>query len=832
MADSDKVRPIIVITGAAGQLGSALRSYLKKDYTVVGMDLPKNKSDINIDLTSEQSCQEALAKFKQEYGSKIASVIHLAAYFDFSGNYSPLYDKINCGGTRSLLLALQSFEIERFIYSSTMLVHKPGVVGAVITEDTPIEPRWAYPKSKAETEQIIREEHGSIPYVLLRLAGLYDEHTSVPTLAHQMARIYEHNLKSVFYAGDSRAGQAFIHRDDMLRLFKSVIDKRQDLSKEETILAGEPEAISYDRLQQHLGQLIHGRENWHTVNVPKPVAKVGAWMQEKSEPIVPDDIDKGEKPFIRSFMIDLASDHYALDISKAKRLLEWQPQHRLRDTLPAMVEDLKNDPIKWYEDNRISPPDWMRGAQKINADPEKIRNRFEAKFRDHHQNNMWAHLLNIGLGFWLISSPWAMGYESLQLTYSDMVAGLLIIIFGTVSLSPRPLLRHFRWLLGAVGLWLLFAPLLFWAPTAAAYLNDTLVGTLVMGFSLLVRPLPGISPLAATTGPDVPPGWDFSPSTWVQRLPIIVLAFVGFFISRYLTAYQLGHIDNVWDPFFNGALPDAKNGTEEIITSRVSEAWPVPDAGIGALTYLLEILTGLIGSSKRWRTMPWLVLLFGFMIVPLGAVSITFIIIQPIVLDTWCTLCLVAAAAMLLQIPYSFDEIIATLAFLRRRAVAGRPWLLILFTGDTDEPYYKSEKTRRKFDKEGNDLSRSMSAIIKDMLQGGISLPWHLGGCILIAIWLLFTRLTVDSSGTMANTEHLIGSLVLTITVTAFAEVMRPLRFLNIFLGLALMITPFILNTSAVSAITTGLCGLALIAFSIPRGKICFHYGTWNRVIV
>ena len=62
--------------------------------------------------------------------------------------------------------------------------------------------------------------------------------------------------------------------------------------------------------------------------------------------------------------------------------------------------------------------------------------------------------------------------------------------------------------------------------------------------------------------------------------------------------------------------------------SEVSEAWPVPDAGLGAMTYALEILTGLMGSTRRWRTMPWLVMLFGIMIVPLGVVSIFFIIIQ------------------------------------------------------------------------------------------------------------------------------------------------------------------------------------------------------------
>ena len=75
------------------------------------------------------------------------------------------------------------------------------------------------------------------------------------------------------------------------------------------------------------------------------------------------------------------------------------------------------------------------------------------------------------------------------------------------------------------------------------------------------------------------------------------------------------------------------------------------DAAVGGYTYMLEILTGIVGSRMRWRTMPWLVLLFGLMIAPLGVTSIFFIIIQPIVIGTWSTLALLAAAVMLVQIP-------------------------------------------------------------------------------------------------------------------------------------------------------------------------------------
>lgn len=54
-------------------------------------------------------------------------------------------------------------------------------------------------------------------------------------------------------------------------------------------------------------------------------------------------------------------------------------------------------------------------------------------------------------------------------------------------------------------------------------------------------------------------------------------------------------------------------------------------------------------------------------------------------IGTWSIVALAGAAAVLIQIPYSLDELIATLQFLRRRARAGQNWGRLLFVGDTDE---------------------------------------------------------------------------------------------------------------------------------------------------
>jgi dTDP-D-glucose 4,6-dehydratase len=76
-------------------------------------------------------------------------------------------------------------------------------------------------------------------------------------------------------------------------------------------------------------------------------------------------------------MIDLADDHYPIDISHARDELGWEPKHRLRDTLPEIVDRLKRDPKKWYEINSLPVPE--------EAEPKDVR-QAEQLFIDHMFN--------------------------------------------------------------------------------------------------------------------------------------------------------------------------------------------------------------------------------------------------------------------------------------------------------------------------------------------------------------------------------------------------------------------------------------------------------------
>jgi UDP-glucose 4-epimerase len=340
-------KAVVLVTGGSGLIGSKLITQLQDNYQVIGLDRTDNVHQpakveyVGFDIADEQSVVMALERVRYAYGNHIASVVHLAAYYDFSGKPSPLYEEVTVKGTEKLLKALQSFRVDQFIFSSTNLIYKPTTPGQKINEDCPLAANWDYPESKVDTEKIIHEKRGNIPVAILRLAGVYNEEGNSIPVTHQIQRIYEKALTSYFFSGDITHGNVFLHMDDLMSALIKTIEKRHELPEEIAINIGEPVTPSYEQLQERIGLLVH-REEWKTYEIPKPLAKAGAWAQ-----------DLFGDPFIKPWMIDRADDHYELDISRAKTLLGWEPRHSLMDTLPAMISKLKVDPVAWYERNGL-----------------------------------------------------------------------------------------------------------------------------------------------------------------------------------------------------------------------------------------------------------------------------------------------------------------------------------------------------------------------------------------------------------------------------------------------------------------------------------------------
>ena len=431
----------------------------------------------------------------------------------------------------------------------------------------------------------------------------------------------------------------------------------------------------------------------------------------------------------------------------------------------------------------------------------------------HGQGAAWPHFANMTVGLWLITSAFALGYRSAALQVSDVASGALVLVLAALSLSRRPFWRLWApWANSLVGLWLLFAPLVFWAPTAAAYANDTLAGTLVVVFAILAPGMPMAPGMSMAPGPDVPPGWSYNPSSWPQRAPIIALALVGFFLSRQMTSFQLGYVPSLTDPFFG-------LGTERVLTSDVSRAFPIPDAGLGAVAYMVEFLMGFMGDERRWRTMPWMVTFFGILVVPLGVVSITLIVLQPLAVGAWCTPCLVAASAMLIMIALTLDEVVAMGQFLVEARREGQPLWRTFWLGGTlrDRPVPGAVHP---------------DVVSVQAMVWGVAMPWNLLLSVGLGVWLMLGPSVLGSAGAAAHSDHLVGALIVTTAVIALADVGRAMRFLNVVFGAWVIAAPWVLGgATPASRWNDAIVAALVILLSLPRGPVGERYGTWHRYI-
>lgn len=356
-------REVILITGSSGRIGAKLTERLHRKYRVIGFDhQPSNcalevADCVTVDLTRESSVQQAMEYVRSCYGSRIASVVHLAAYYDFSGKKSPLYDEVNVRGTWRLVRSLREFTVEQFLFASTMVVHEPTEPGEPICEASPLATShdWGYPRSKMETERLLRGHRGDMSLAIVRLASVYDEYCRHIPLARHFQRIYERQMIGHLFAGNPLHGMTYLHQDDLTDALVRIIESRRALPRETVLLLGESEPVSYQELQDELGRRIHGRE-WETQIVPPAVARAGAWIQEH--------LPAKREVFIKPWMINHADDHYELDTLRARTLLGWRPERRLLQTLPDMVSVLFHDPRRWYATNELDLPEWLLEDQR------------------------------------------------------------------------------------------------------------------------------------------------------------------------------------------------------------------------------------------------------------------------------------------------------------------------------------------------------------------------------------------------------------------------------------------------------------------------------------
>ena len=165
------VKPVVVVTGVAGNLGVRLLSQLT-DFQVIGIDLNPPQTNIplrfvQMDLGQEESCRELFLLLRE---SRAIAVVHLAFVIDPVRTGVLDLDRmwqINVAGTARVMEAVTEANraeviVQKFIFPSSVSAYGPDLPGPV-TEDFPLGAHTLpYAIHKKESDEVVRQRCGAL----------------------------------------------------------------------------------------------------------------------------------------------------------------------------------------------------------------------------------------------------------------------------------------------------------------------------------------------------------------------------------------------------------------------------------------------------------------------------------------------------------------------------------------------------------------------------------------------------------------------------------------------------------------------------------------------
>ncbi|MEY4631316.1 MAG: hypothetical protein RIQ81_1436 [Pseudomonadota bacterium] len=368
------------MTGASGLLGRYLRYALNSKYRFWCVDrapVPDmyvgDVGDV-VDLGSLSTLTEAWER-RREITSNLHAVVHLAAYYDFSNVPNPAYVRVNQGLERLLMLISKDAPGNCvFVHAGSVISLAPSMPGQRLNESSPRAATWEYPRSKQQAERLLDQSPLRQPIIQLILAGIYTDWCELVPLFQWIELCGRPGIERNFYAGPPTRGHSYVHIEDVVRAFEIVLDrygnggdlikqaefellekrlkKSVEVSMEggvrEKFLIGQPQPVTYREIHARACSALFGRA-LPLIQLPPEWAKVGVAILAM--------VAKARKKpqFIRSWMVDRAGDHYALDLTRARTRLGWVPKKSLQTDLDGMLGRAMRERDRWLKANLARP---------------------------------------------------------------------------------------------------------------------------------------------------------------------------------------------------------------------------------------------------------------------------------------------------------------------------------------------------------------------------------------------------------------------------------------------------------------------------------------------
>jgi nucleoside-diphosphate-sugar epimerase len=304
----------VLITGAAGFIGANLaRYFLKKGAKIFVFtrrasdkwrirDVSGNISECSVDLKDADNLEKTIKKIKPQI------IIHTAVYggHSFQNDTARIIES-NFTGAVNLINALKGVRFELFINTGSSSEY--GIKSKPMKESDLLEPFSGYGVTKAASElycHAIAEEQ-NMPVVTLRLFSPYgyyeDKNRLVSSVILSCLKFKNPKLSSPDSVRD------FIFIEDVISAYKKVIDNQRKV-KGEVFNIGSGKQHTVEDVVKNIIKLTGNKVKPEWGNVANPRHEPECWQA---------------------------------DISKAKRLLSWEPEHGLR-------QGLEKD-ISWFKRN-------------------------------------------------------------------------------------------------------------------------------------------------------------------------------------------------------------------------------------------------------------------------------------------------------------------------------------------------------------------------------------------------------------------------------------------------------------------------------------------------
>ena len=324
----------LLVTGGTGFIGSHLAEEGRRRgaaVVVLGLtDRPEEKA--NAELLTRMGAEVISGSITDAELCRRAScgathVFHLAVAMREGGKSDEFFEAINLDGTRQLLEAASVQRVERFVYCSTIGIYGHRAPG-ITREDSPLAPGNIYERTKVSAERLVREfaEKCALPAVVLRPADVYGPRDQ---RLLKLFRGVSRGRFPLFGSGSGRRHMVYV--DDVVSAFFKACEKDNAVG-EGLIIAG-PGPCTLRELVEEVTRATGSKR--YGVRLPlAPMLGLAAVVEDVSAAL------KIDPPIYRRRMDFFHSDS-EFDISRARRVLGWEPQVGLREGVRRTLEDYR-----------------------------------------------------------------------------------------------------------------------------------------------------------------------------------------------------------------------------------------------------------------------------------------------------------------------------------------------------------------------------------------------------------------------------------------------------------------------------------------------------------